>query len=662
MRKAWLTLLATFVVLLAAGGSYLVYKEKRGGGIPIERPDRQQIDKVVSVDKPKESYDVVVVGTDPEGVTAAISAARNGLKTLLVEPRESRNVLGGLMTEGWLNTIDMNYERINRSPIPGVHPVLNKGIFSEWYGMIEGQSFDVHTAANAFYKLVKNEKNIDVLMKAKKVDPLLEDGAKGTDGAETQLMTGVAITLPNGTQAKVSAKAVIDATQDADLAYAAGVPFTVNREDLGDKTSTMAVTLCFKVDNITQADWTKMRKYLDSQGAHDHSEVSVAGFGTEMKAYQASNKEKLRMRGLNIGRQNDDSVLINALLIFGVDPFDPKSVAAGKEAAEKELPLVIEFLRKNIAGFENAKLGGTAPELYVRETRHMVGMYRLSILDLLENKDFPDRVAFGSYAADIQPTGPSDFGSVTLDPVQYAVPFRSLVPQRVDGLLVVGRSASYDSLPHGSARVMPTGMAEAQSAGAAAKVAIDANASFRQMAGNQDLIGKMQSLVNEQGMELKPFSIKPDSAIYKEYNLSYLTHKQYPGLKAAVYSGIAVGSYANAYFKLDDASNPKRMENAMMSLRKRHSTQFKGNAAEANKAFDEETAKTIPLTLKQASYIMAKGVGLNVTADNAEAELIAKGIVKKATVDGFADKEKLTNGDTYMMLKDALERLANLRF
>ena len=90
----------------------------------------------------------------------------------------------------------------------------------------------------------------------------------------------------------------------------------------------------------------------------------------------------------------------------------------------------------------------------------MIGEYRLNIVDLLENKDQWDRIAFGSYEGDIQPKDPNDGGTVVLDSYKYAIPFRSIVPQKVDGLLVVGRSASYDTLAHGSARVIPNGMAE----------------------------------------------------------------------------------------------------------------------------------------------------------------------------------------------------------
>ena len=144
-----LALIAVFFVGWVAVEKYVLsdYRKPRLGTyepfIPVE-----------SIEAPKERYDVIVVGTDPEGIAAAVSAARNGLSTLLVDGYE-RDVLGGLMTRGWLNTIDMNYEKKRFSL-----RILNKGIFYEWYRLVEGDSFDIRSAANAFYALVRDEPDI----------------------------------------------------------------------------------------------------------------------------------------------------------------------------------------------------------------------------------------------------------------------------------------------------------------------------------------------------------------------------------------------------------------------------------------------------------------------------------------------------------------------
>lgn len=650
-RNKWFLLALMFILLAAAGGPYLVWKEKYGGGLNNETAKAQKLEKVKTVDAPKDSYDVIVVGTDPEGVAGAVSAARNGLHTLLVDGR-GRDILGGLMTLGWLNSLDNNYDESNYDWLAAKPNVMNKGIFQEFYDQIEGTSFDVTTAANVFNRLVAKEKNIDVLLKTASIEPVLADSSGGNKRVEA-----LDITLANGEKRRVSAKAVIDATQDADVAAAAGVPYSKGREDLGDPDSLMAVTVVFRLKNADEAFWKDVRKYLDNDGndGTGADTYSAHGYG-DIKDYKAQNPSKARMRGLNIGRNNDNTILINSLQLFGVNPFDPASVKEAYATAEQELPHILKFIQEKHPEFAKLELDGMAPELYVRETRHIYGEYRLSAIDLLEDRDQWDRIGFGSYPVDIQSTGPADPGAVAMDPVKYAVPFRSIVPQKVDGLLVVGRSASYDTIPHGSARVIPLGMAEAESAGAAAKVAIDSNVSFRELSKSKELVAKMQDTANKMGMDLKP---------YTPVKEAFMDHKAYPGLKAVAYLGLVNGSYKNAEFQpkvLDAPSNPARFVNHLRGAKKRYPQSFKGDPANGIAGIPEDKAKSDPLTLQQAAYIMARSAGLSIKPEQAEAELINKRLLKQETVSLISDKAKLTNGDAYLLVKDILEGLVNLRF
>jgi hypothetical protein len=651
LRNKWFLLVLMFVLLFAVGGPYLVWKEKYGGGLHNKTAESQELQEVKTIKAPQESYDVIVVGTDPEGVAGAVSAARNGLKTLLVDGRD-REILGGLMTLGWLNSLDNNYDEETYDWLAPKPNVLNKGIFQEFYDQIEGTSFDVTTAANVFNKLVAKEKNIEVLLKTKSIEPVLADSK---DGAK--LVEALDITLENGEKRRVAAKAVLDATQDADVAVAAGAPFSKGREDLGDPESLMAVTAVFRLKNADEAFWKEVRKYLDNDGNEGTSAdtYSAAGYG-DIKEYKAQNPTRAKMRGLNIGRNNDDTILINSLQLFGVDPFNPASVKEAYDIAAQELPHVLKFIQEKHPEFAKLELDGMAPELYVRETRHVYGEYRLTAIDLLENRDQWDRVAFGSYPVDIQSTNPSDFGAVSMEPYKYSVPFRSIVPQKVDGLLIVSRSASYDTIPHGSARVIPLGMAVAESAGAAAKVAIDAKTSFRDMSKSQELVAQMQDLVNKNGMVLKP---------YTPVKQAYQDHKAYPGLKAVVYAGLVNGSYGNALFKpeeLDKPSNPQRFVNHLTGLKKRYPQAFKGTASNAVAGMDVEKVKTDPLTLQQAAYTMARAAGLTLKPEQAVQELQANRLLQEETLKLIADKEKLSNGEAYLLVKDILAGLANLRF
>jgi hypothetical protein len=625
--KLWMSALIVISILAAFGA--LFYQHKHSNS-KAHLKGTNTLEQVKTTAKIKDNYDVIVVGTDPEGIAAAVSAARNGLSTLLVDGK-NREILGGLMTLGWLNTIDMNRT-------PDQHDVFNKGIFSEWFGKIEGDSFDVITAANAFKELVKNEKNIDLLLKTREIKPLT---ASASNGNGNMVMQGIQIVKEDGSKQTITAKSVIDATQDADLAAAAGVPFTYGREDLGDPGAKMAVTLVFRLKNITPEVWKQIQSRLNGDNNPDTgaNEVSAWGYG-EMYSYPEVNIGKVKMRGLNIGRQSNNTMLINALQIFGINGLDPQSREEAMTIGKNEIVHVVDYMKQHFPEFANIELDSTAPELYVRETRHIQGEYRLHILDVLENKDQWDRIAFGSYPVDIQRLAPTDSGAVMGKPMQYAVPFRSIVPLKVDRLLVVGRSASYDTLPHGSARVIPTGMAEGEAAGAAAKLAQEKNITFQQLAASKDDVAQLQERLNQQGMVLKPFSINPQP---------FMLHKEYAGLKTAISLALTSGGHKND-FHLDDPANPKSMANLVRSAHIMLPSAFKGDA-DAAIAGLPDPAKAF-LTLEQASYTITQALGISALPAQAAEMLLKQKLLSQESLDLFSNKQKLTYGDTYTMIKD----------
>ena len=113
-----------------------------------------------------EKYDVIVVGGDPEGVSAAVTAARNGMKTLLVEDDEA---LGGLMTLGELNFIDMC------TGDDGT--LLTRGTFLEFYNAVGGTAFDILTAKQAFLQMVENEENLTLKLDTACIRPVMKGDA-----------------------------------------------------------------------------------------------------------------------------------------------------------------------------------------------------------------------------------------------------------------------------------------------------------------------------------------------------------------------------------------------------------------------------------------------------------------------------------------------------
>jgi peptidoglycan/LPS O-acetylase OafA/YrhL len=598
---------------------------------------QQPLLSVQSATNHSENYDVIVVGTDPEGVVAAVSAARNGLKTLLIDGK-NREILGGLMTVGGLNTLDLNYSPKNKTSL-GNHIFLNKGLFQEWYDKIEGTSFDTHTAANAFYEMVASEPNIDLLMKTQKMAPIINTQANGN-----KTVTGLHVVLEDGSEREIHANSVIDATQDGDIAAAAGAPYTIGREDIGDPNSQMAVTLVFKLSGVTQEIWNSFAKHKNT----GIDKMSAWGF-PEAKEYVSSNPERVRIRGLNIGRQNDNTILINAMHIFKIDPLNPKSVAEALEIGKKEAPRIVEYLKKEFREFKNLEFAGTADELYVRETRHFEGEYRLTTADLIDNRDHWDAIAYGSYKLDIQSTNYKDYGIIVMAPIQYGVPFRSLVPKEVDGILIVGRSASFDTLPHGSARVIPLGMATGEAAGAAAKLAAENKISFRELSQSRELISTLRERLTAQGMDLSMNDFEvPD----------YKIHKAYKGLIAAVSMLLTSGSVDNKNFELDAPSNAQRFVNNMSNVKNRHTAHFDGTTAEAINGMSDPSK--MPLTLEQAFKTIAHTIDDENTAELTSNEFISRGWIKPETIEAIVSPAELTNGEAYLLIRDLMEYYANI--
>ncbi|MGI9952931.1 FAD-dependent oxidoreductase [Moorellaceae bacterium AZ2] len=456
-------------------------------------------------------YDVLVVGGEPEGIAAALSAAREGMKVLLVEKRDG---LGGLFTYGWLNFIDMNFGPRGE--------LLTRGTFLEFYRQVQGEVFDVEEAKEIFHHMVERYPNVALSLNTHFKAPIM-DGNK-IIGVEAER---------GGQVVRFYAQRIIDATQDADVAAAAGVPYTVGAEDIGERERRQSVTLIFRLKGV---NWEELGRAV-KEGRITDGKVSgraAWGFATLTRNYQPSNS-RLRLRGLNIGRQKDGTVLINALQIFGVDGLSEKAKQEAIELAKDELPRITAFLKENIPGFEEAELDGTAPELYVRETRHIKAEYQLDINDVVFNRDFPDRIAHGSYPVDVQATSPQDTGFVYGRPVMYSIPFRSLVPLKIDNLLVVGRSAGYTHLAAGSARVVPVGMATGDAAGVAAAYSVRTSRSFREVAGSPADIQNIQDLLIKQGAYLRAFHIPNPLE----------GHWAYPSLQFVNHWGLVVAGYNN---------------------------------------------------------------------------------------------------------------------
>lgn len=529
-------LLAMMVILAMLVSSCGPFSRVQG---TKEVTDVPEIQNEANVD---DQYGLIVLGGEPEGIAAAIAAARNGVKTLLLCEEKD---LGGLYTLGQLNFIDVPETRQGK--------VLVDGIYGDFFDAVSGSGFDINAAKKTFYDMVVAQPNITLRVESTFDRPIMEGTA----------LQGVWMQEDNETRA-FYADYLIDATTDGDLAEAAGAPYTFAGEDIGEKDRHMGVTLVFGLSGV---DWNKVLTHLTGQrakgeitgGATEMGAVGNTAWGYTREGFAYEPKDPaMRLRGFNIARQADGTVLLNALIIFDVDVLDEASKAEGIRRGQEELKHIVPYLQETCVGFEKAKLAGTAEMLYVRESRHFDCETMLTIDDVLENRDQWDKVCVSNYPVDVQPTKEQTYGTVVGFPDQYAISYRSLVPKQVENLLLVGRSAGYHSMAAGSARIVPTGMGCAEGAGTAVAVAKEQDKTPRELCNDADAMARLQSLLTEQGALLA----------HTQTEETVMSHWAYGGLKTLRSLGLVDGGYDNNYH-LDEPITMNRYQNMINNVLKK---------------------------------------------------------------------------------------------
>lgn len=464
-------------------------------------------------------YDLVVWGSDPEGITAAVAAARNGLQVLLADYRSR---VGGLFTLGQLNKIDMNFDKGNYA----ARRMVTAGIFEEFLKKVGSSAFDIDRAQEVFEQMLAAEDSLTLL---------LEHELLGVENSGEQV---TAIRLKNNGESKtIYGRVFIDASQDGDLAYMAGVPFSDGFEQVGLPGRFQACTLVFSLKGV---NWPRVmweNTVVDRRRSSAATLRAAWGYDQYAARYVPQNSD-ICFRGFNMVRSPDGTVHVNGLLIYGVNTYDHEERKKAIEAAKEEAGHFIRFVRENYPGFKDAEIAGFAEELYIRESRHMLALYQLTIHDVLENRDHWDRIGYGSYPVDIQAIDQNLPGIVLGVPSKYAIPFRSLVPPNFDNLLVVGRSSGYDPLAHGSARVVPVGMTGAQAAAVASAYKLATGKGFREIAASPSAVEEIRSVLASQGAFVEPSREEPPEVV---------KHPSFPAVRKLISLALVLGGYNNDY-------------------------------------------------------------------------------------------------------------------
>lgn len=426
-------------------------------------------------------YDVVVVGGGMAGLGAGIAAVKAGCKTLLIE-RES--ALGGLATIGLVN-IPMDYV---------------SGIGMDMFQRLEALDGLWHRNSDPEkHKLVCDrmvkDAGCNLLLVTHVVEAIVRRG----------VIRGVVVESKAGRQA-IMAKRVVDCSGDADAAYFAGCDCMQGRESDGQH---HACSLEFRLGGV---EWDK---YLNSDfKAKDPCWMNLIKkcLGSGDLAYEVDNH--LNWMTHVPGRPEHcgmDEVSICFAHSRYCKPLNNRDLTRMYQEGREQADMLWRFIRKHVPGFEKCWLIDTAPLLGVRESRRVVGEYIMTGLDLARHTRFDDVIAMSGHGFDLHnPTGPGNikwleteidgrkrylvcfpngFGASWLpeggrdaltdyeghgikdakwpEPPSYDIPYRSLVPLKVDNLLVAGRCLSADFMGQSGCRLVMCCLTMGEAAGTA---------------------------------------------------------------------------------------------------------------------------------------------------------------------------------------------------
>lgn len=392
------------------------------------------------------NYDVIVCGGGPAGLIAAVAAARNGARTLLIE---RYGFVGGMSTSALVTPIS-EFRHFGKQHIGGIpFELLCKAAALGGANVtLESGNYPVN----------------DEILKLAAQRLLLESGVTllyhswFSDCVMDGERVSHVIVQNKAGRVAYSANIFIDCTGDADLVRAAGLPTT--KGDVlqpatlwfqlgGVDTDALAFLFRDAVDGMLPVSEKIRNRLLE---LNDNGEIPIFGGPWINKFFQ------------------DGMVSINVLR-EATDASDPEWFTRTECSLRENLQLIIDILRREFPEFRNCWLAKSGIQTGVRESYHIVGLYELRRDDILFPKAFPDTIAKGAHVIDIHASDSNDQNGLVIPRQEYNVPFRCLVPQGSVNLVTAGRCLSADGPGFGSVRVMATCMAMGQGAGTAAALA-----------------------------------------------------------------------------------------------------------------------------------------------------------------------------------------------
>lgn len=420
--------------------------------------------------------DVLVVGSGPGGLSAALAAARAGAGTTLLD---RYGCFGGNMTQVGVESIGW-YRHEQTVEADGIGRELEERAAAMGAANPESQSLSMGIDGERF-KFVADvlvaEAGITPMLHRLAVQPIVEGGA----------IRGVITESKSGREA-VLAKRVVDATGDADMAARAGAPTRKTpREEM------LSASVMFSMTGVNK------RKFLDAVKADPQTyrdwagnaewDIETTGKEDELfspflrKPFKQAVEAGLIPRDLTTlagtwGTVTDqgDLTYLNLVHLTGVDGTSADDLTRGEIEGRQLAMQAIKALRAYMPGCEDAKLRNFGMTIGIRDTRKIDAIYDMTANDVREQARFADSIG-------IFPEFVDGYGVLILPTTgrYFHVPYRSLVPKGVGNLIVAGRSIGGDKISHAAVRNMMCCTVSGQGAGVAAAVSIRTDRDFDEL-------------------------------------------------------------------------------------------------------------------------------------------------------------------------------------
>ncbi len=423
---------------------------------------------------PENPCDVLILGGGPAGSAAAIAAAREGARTLLIE---RFGFLGGSGTAALVPAF---------CPFTDRKQCIIRGIGLEI--LEEMKQRMPHVAADGFdwvpidaeglkviYERRVRDAGAQILYLTNFVDVLLEADAHESG---RQRVSGVIIHNKSGLQ-RLTPRVVLDCTGDADVAAAAGAAFDKGDPRTGEL---QPCTMCFILSGV---DNSVLQPWLWADGARNLLlKPSIA------QAKAAGDLDIIE-EAANVAYQSESTLGFNFSHVFDIDGTDAQQVSNAMIEGRALVRRLTDFVRKYLPGCQKAYLVTSGVQIGVRETRRIIGDYVLTLEDYLARRSFDDEIARNAYYIDIHLSKREwernlgkeiDWESKIhqYSPGEsHGIPYRCLLPRTLTNVMVAGRSISTDRAVQGSTRVMPNCLAMGEAAGCAAAWAARATSTGR---------------------------------------------------------------------------------------------------------------------------------------------------------------------------------------